>query len=89
MIGDNYQTKTLTIPAKNYSRTLNILVLNYYGADQEGYFMRELEIGFSKPYEVKEMGLQIQLLIYFLHQRIGLVLQQSRKELGVDLGNVR
>ena len=56
MIGDNYQTKTLTIPAKNYPRTLNILVVNYYGADQEGFFMRELEIGFSKPYEVKEMA---------------------------------
>ena len=56
MIGDNYQTKTLTIPAKNYSRTLNIIVTNYNGADQEGYFMKNLEIGFSKPYEVKEMA---------------------------------
>ena len=56
MIGDNYQTKTLTIPAKNYSRTLNIGVFNYYGADQEGYFMRNLEIGFSKPYEVVAMA---------------------------------
>ena len=56
MIGDNYQTKTLTVPAKNYSRTLNIGVLNYYGADQEGFFMRDLEIGFSKPYEVTAMA---------------------------------
>ena len=56
MIGDNYQTKVLTIPAKNYSRTLNIGVTNYYGADQEGFFMRDLEIGFSKPYEVTAMS---------------------------------
>ena len=56
MIGDNYQTKTLTVPAKNYSRTINIGVFNYYGADQEGYFMRDLEIGLSKPYEVGAMA---------------------------------
>ena len=56
MIGDNYQTKTLTMPAKDYSRTLNIGVFSYYGADQEGYFMRNLEIGFSKPYEVGAMA---------------------------------
>ena len=56
MIGDNYQTKTLTIAAKNYSRTLNIAVTNYYGADQEGFFMKNIEIGFSKPYEVTAMA---------------------------------
>lgn len=56
MIGDNYQTKVLTIPAKNYSRTLNIGVVQYNSADQEGYFMRNLEVGFNKPYEVKEMA---------------------------------
>lgn len=56
MIGDNYQTKILTIPSKNYSRTLNIGVFSYYGADQEGYFMKDLEIGFDKPYTVAAMA---------------------------------
>lgn len=51
MIGDNYETKTLTVAAKDYSRTMNVMVTQYYGADQEGYFMRDLEVGLSKPYE--------------------------------------
>jgi len=51
MIGDNYETQTLTVAAKDYSRTMNVMVTQYYGADQEGYFMKDIEIGLSKPYE--------------------------------------
>ena len=29
---------------------------NYNGADQEGFFMKDIEVGLSKPYEVKEMA---------------------------------
>jgi len=51
MIGDNYETQSVTTPARNYSRYVKVGVYLYQDTDSEGFYMKDIEVGLSKPYE--------------------------------------
>lgn len=51
MIGNSYETKSVTDAAKNYSRYVKVGVYTYDADDHEGFYMKDIEIGLSKPYE--------------------------------------
>ena len=51
MIGDNYETKSVTTPARDYSRYVKVGVYLYQDTDSEGFYMKDIEVGLSKPYE--------------------------------------
>ena len=51
MIGDNYETKTVTTAARNYSRYVKVGIYTYDADDHEGFYMKDIEVGLSKPYE--------------------------------------
>ena len=51
MIGDNYETKSVTTPARDYSRYVKVGVYIYQDSDHKGFYMKDIEIGLSKPYE--------------------------------------
>ena len=51
--------------------------------------MRELEIGFSKPYEVKEMAVANTTSDIFFAPENRTSFATVKKRIGVDLGNVR
>ena len=51
MIGNSYETKSVTTPARNYSRYVKVGIYLYQDSDSEGFYMKDIEVGLSKPYE--------------------------------------
>ena len=51
MIGNSYETKTISVAAKNYSRYVKVGIYTYDADDHEGFYMKDIEIGLSKSYE--------------------------------------
>ena len=51
MIGNSYETKSVTTPARNYSRYVKVGIYLYQDVDSEGFYMKDIEVGLSKPYE--------------------------------------
>ena len=65
------------------------MVTNYYGADQEGFFMKDIEIGFSKPYEVTMLAVGNTTSDISFAPEFRTSFATVKKRLGGELGNVR
>ena len=51
MIGNSYETKSVTTPARDYSRYVKVGIYTYAASDDEGFYMKDIEVGLSKSYE--------------------------------------